>query len=67
MFDVKEIEAFAERVAREFKPRRIILFGSYAWGRPTESSDVDLLGVLPYVGKSWKLFLCPCLCMPIIP
>jgi len=23
-------------------PEKVILFGSYAWGRPTEDSDVDL-------------------------
>jgi predicted nucleotidyltransferase len=38
-----EIIAFADRVAASFKPRRIVLFGSYACGSPTEDSDVDLL------------------------
>jgi len=27
------------------------LFGSYAYGRPNEDSDVDLLVILPFVGK----------------
>ena len=31
---------------KQFKPERIILFGSYAYGRPREDSDVDLLVVL---------------------
>ena len=29
-----------------FKPRRIILFGSYAYGTPTGDSDVDVLVVM---------------------
>ncbi|MDE0688321.1 MAG: nucleotidyltransferase domain-containing protein [Candidatus Poribacteria bacterium] len=31
---------------REFEPLQVILFGSYAYGTPTEDSDVDLLVVL---------------------
>lgn len=34
------------KVARQFKPQRIILFGSYAYGQPTPDSDVDLLVVM---------------------
>jgi uncharacterized protein len=28
-------------------PEKVILFGSYAWGRPTEDSDIDLYVVTP--------------------
>lgn len=45
MIAMNEIRAFARRIAAEFKPRRIILFGSYAYGTPTEDSDVDLMVV----------------------
>ncbi|MBI5866536.1 MAG: nucleotidyltransferase domain-containing protein [Planctomycetes bacterium] len=45
MIALREIRAFARRIAAEFKPRRIILFGSYAYGTPTEDSDVDLMVV----------------------
>src|SRR5438445_8336099 len=38
-----QIIAFVDRIAAGFKPRRIVLFGSYACGSPTEDSDVDLL------------------------
>ena len=27
---------------REFKPDRVVLFGSWAWGKPHRDSDVDL-------------------------
>ena len=35
-----------ERLARELRPYKIILFGSYAAGNPTPDSDVDLLIVM---------------------
>ncbi|MBI2916370.1 MAG: nucleotidyltransferase domain-containing protein [Chloroflexi bacterium] len=30
------------RLVREYLPEKIILFGSYAYGTPTEDSDIDL-------------------------
>jgi predicted nucleotidyltransferase len=41
------IRRFARQVAEHFQPERIILFGSYAYGRPHPDSDVDLLVVMP--------------------
>jgi predicted nucleotidyltransferase len=41
-----QIRAFSDAVAREFHPRKIVLFGSYAYGKPTEGSDVDLLVIM---------------------
>ena len=41
-----KIRAFSEAIAREFRPRKIVLFGSYAYGKPTEDSDVDLLVIM---------------------
>ena len=32
-------------LVEQFKPQQVILFGSYAYGRPGEDSDVDLLVV----------------------
>ncbi|MBI5191751.1 MAG: nucleotidyltransferase domain-containing protein [Nitrospirae bacterium] len=32
-----------DRIVKEYKPRKVILFGSYAYGTPDEDSDVDLL------------------------
>jgi predicted nucleotidyltransferase len=45
-----QIQAVADQIAREFHPEKIILFGSYAYGTPTEDSDVDLMVVLPFEG-----------------
>lgn len=42
-----DIEHYCEAVAAAFKPQRIVLFGSYACGRPDEDSDVDVLVVMP--------------------
>ena len=47
----KQIRAFGRRLAEEFKPERIVLFGSYAYGRPRAGSDVDLLVVMPLNGS----------------
>src|SRR5437764_6832247 len=41
------IRRFARGVAERFDPERIILFGSYAYGRPHQYSDVDILVVVP--------------------
>ena len=42
----EEIQATCDDIVREFAPLQVILFGSYAYGTPTEDSDVDLLVVL---------------------
>ena len=35
------------RLAAEFQPEQVWLFGSHAWGQPDEGSDLDLLVVVP--------------------
>jgi predicted nucleotidyltransferase len=42
-----KIKAYCDAIAREFKPEKIILFGSHAYGKPAPDSDVDLLVVMP--------------------
>lgn len=39
----KALKDIVERIQHEYDPERIILFGSHAWGEPTEESDIDLL------------------------
>ena len=41
------IRRFARQVAERFRPDKIILFGSYAYGTPHEDSDVDILVIMP--------------------
>ena len=41
------IRRYARQVVKRFKPEKIILFGSYAYGTPHKDSDVDLLVVMP--------------------
>jgi predicted nucleotidyltransferase len=41
------IRRFAREVAEKFKPDKIILFGSYAYGKPHADSDVDILVIMP--------------------
>src|SRR5213595_1045641 len=41
------IRRFARRIAERFQPDKIILFGSYAYGKPHAESDVDLLVIMP--------------------
>ena len=40
-----KIKDVADKIAREYQPEKIILFGSHAWGKPHEWSDVDLFVV----------------------
>ncbi|HXD10764.1 MAG TPA: nucleotidyltransferase domain-containing protein [Anaerolineales bacterium] len=40
------IRRLVRQIAEQFKPRKIILFGSYARGNPRPESDVDLLVVM---------------------
>jgi predicted nucleotidyltransferase len=55
MVEEDRITELAGRIAREYHPERIILFGSHARGTPTRDSDVDLLVVVPCEGQPvWK-------------
>jgi uncharacterized protein len=53
MVDEHEIQSLSEHIVKAFQPQRIILFGSYATGKATPDSDVDLLVILPFEGKSF--------------
>ncbi len=41
------LDKAVERLKVEFQPDAIYLFGSHAWGTPTEDSDVDLMVIVP--------------------
>ncbi|MFZ5818485.1 MAG: nucleotidyltransferase family protein, partial [Chloroflexota bacterium] len=42
----RTIRAVVKHIAEKFQPEEIVLFGSYAYGKPNPSSDVDLLVVM---------------------
>lgn len=42
-----QIQRYCDAIADAFKPAKIILFGSYAYGKPTPDSDVDVMVVMP--------------------
>ena len=43
MISQEKIEEAVQRIKINVDPDKIILFGSYATGNPTEDSDIDLL------------------------
>lgn len=45
MVSENEIKQIVSQIAAKFKPQKVVLFGSYAWGQPKNDSDVDLLVV----------------------
>jgi predicted nucleotidyltransferase len=50
MIRFEQIQRLSDRIAEQFEPEKIVLFGSYAYGTPKELSDVDLLIILKYEG-----------------
>ncbi len=52
MVAMDKIEEFGRRIGRQFDAERVILFGSYARGAVTKDSDVDLLVIGPFEGRS---------------
>jgi uncharacterized protein len=52
MVSMPEIQRYCDAIAAAFKPQRIILFGSHAYGKPHADSDVDVLVVMPTKKRS---------------
>jgi uncharacterized protein len=46
------LNSITDRLVKEFNPVKIILFGSHAWGNPTEDSDIDICIIIPYSDES---------------
>lgn len=46
MMNKEIIEEVKKRLVEKYNPIAIYLFGSYAWGNPTEDSDLDLLIII---------------------
>ena len=45
--DETTLHTMVEKLVSEFAPDQIFLFGSHAWGNPSENSDVDLYVIIP--------------------
>lgn len=43
MIPQEKINEVVERIVKNVKPEKVILFGSYAYGEPDEDSDLDIL------------------------
>jgi len=40
------LQEITQRLVVELEPEKVILFGSHAWGKPNEDSDLDLLVIV---------------------
>ena len=54
MISMKDIRTVGRRIGREFRPQRVILFGSHARGAAGPDSDVDLLVIAPFEGTGFR-------------
>jgi uncharacterized protein len=43
MIDKDKITFIVQKLIETYQPKIIYLFGSYAWGRPDDDSDIDML------------------------
>ena len=46
MISSDKIKEIADKIVNVIHPEKIILFGSYAYGKPTENSDLDILVIV---------------------
>ncbi len=55
LIDKDILYEIAERLKKVYHPKRIYLFGSYAWGAPTKESDMDIAVIIEQSNeKSYK-------------
>lgn len=50
--ELQKLKTVVKRIVKEYSPEKIILFGSYAWGKPTYDSDFDLM-IVKKTQKPW--------------
>ena len=51
MDDQKQIRQSSDKIIEKFAAKKIILFGSYAYGEPNKDSDIDLCVIADFKGK----------------
>lgn len=56
MIDIEELKPLIIERLKPLNPDKIILFGSYAYGNPTEESDIDLYIVTndDFIPQTWR-------------
>jgi predicted nucleotidyltransferase len=42
------ISEVVAKIVENFRPEKIILFGSQVWGKPKDWSDIDILVIMDY-------------------
>lgn len=52
LISIEQVQEVCQQIGSAFNPERIILFGSYAYGTPHRGSDIDLLIVMDFEGRS---------------
>lgn len=50
---MKEINQTIKNL-KKYRPEKIILFGSHAWGKPKKDSDIDILIIKKTTGNPYK-------------
>jgi predicted nucleotidyltransferase len=57
MLDKREVKKIAEeytvKVCKNYKPKQIIMFGSYVNGNPHKDSDIDIAVIFDNVEGDW--------------
>lgn len=54
MIDIEEVKSQIIKALMPQNPEKIILFGSYAYGNPTEDSDLDICIVEKEYDNKWN-------------
>ena len=54
MINIEEIKSQIVKALIPLKPEKIILFGSFAYGTPTEDSDIDICVVKKDYKNRWE-------------
>ncbi len=49
----KEVTKITEEIKKKYKPKKIIIFGSAAFGKVTKESDLDLF-IIKKTSKKWR-------------
>jgi len=50
---MKEIKQVVKNL-KKYRPEKVVLFGSYAWGKPKKDSDIDILIIKKTGGNPYK-------------